>query len=236
MKRTYFFLLLFSAWGVLRAFGQDYKDEKYVDIEVQGWKVKVNTRLISGDTSILKRSLGLFGKELYDIGNTLPPKAVEHLKRVVIWFELSSPHNTYTGMYLSSEDRLERAGINPEKAKSIEIIAPQYIDARTTYGEHWVILHELAHAYHDRVIGFGNQQVKDVFKTIRAAGLYRRVRRGFNTRHHGYALSNYREYFAEISTAYFGHIDYYPNDRADLRHYDPLGYKLVEDLWEVQSK
>jgi hypothetical protein len=236
MKRPIFSFLLILACGAGQGFGQDYKDEKYIDIDVLGWKVKVNERLIEGDTSVLKKSLGLFGKELYDISHVLPSKSLRVLKTVPFWFEKETTTHGYTGEYWPTNSRryLREHGGDPRKAGSIEIVAGKYIDAKALF-EDWVILHELAHAYHDLVIEY-DERIQTVYKVIRSAGLYANVRRGFDTHHHGYALTNYREYFAEITTMYFGHNSYYPFDRFDLKHYDPIGYKLVEDMWEVNEK
>jgi hypothetical protein len=43
--------------------------------------------------------------------------------------------------------------------------------------------------------------------------------------------TNYKEYFAELTEAYFGKNDFFPFERADLKKYDPTGYKLMQDVW-----
>lgn len=229
-----FFLLFFFACQTAAA--QDWKDEKYIDIDVLGWKVKVNDRLLEGDTSVLKKSLGLFGKELYDISHVLPSKSISILKTIIFWFEKETTTHGYTGEYWppNSQEYLIEHGGDPRKAGGIEIVAGKYIDAKAVF-EDWVILHELAHAYHHLTVQY-DERIRKIYEVILNAGLYRNVRRGLDKLHHGYALTNYKEYFAEITTMYFGHNSYYPFDRFDLKHYDPLGYKLVEDIWEVNEK
>lgn len=234
MKYSILFIIFLSITALQTASAQDYANEKYIDIDVLGWKVKVNDKLIEGDTSILKKSLGLFGKELYDISHILPTKAVAALKNVTFWFETETVTHGYTGQYLGSRKWLIKHGANPEKARGIEIVAGRYIDAKAVM-EDWVILHELAHAYHHLIFEY-DERIEKAFKVIKAAGLYANVRQGFNKHHHGYALTNHTEYFAEITTMYFGHNSYYPFDRFDLKHYDPIGYRLVEELWEVNEK
>jgi hypothetical protein len=197
MKR--YTLLLFFIFYSHQAFSQDYHDEKYTDINVLGWKVKVNNELISGDTSVLKKSLGLFGKELFDLSNILPKNAIVKLKNVVFWFETETAIHGYTGEYYRSKAWLIKKGLNPEKVKGIDIVAGRYIDSKALH-ENWVILHELAHAYHDLVVGFQNEDIITAYKVTHNAGLYEQVRRGFNMHHHGYASTNAHEYFAEIST------------------------------------
>ena len=236
MKHYNIYFLFLFFFAVQTAAAQDWKNEKYIDIEVLGWKVKVNTRLLEGDTSVLKKSLGLFGKELYDISQVLPSKSLKVLKTVTFWFEKETTTHGYTGEYWSSTSQkyLFRHGADPLKAGGIEIVAGRYIDQKAVMND-WVILHELAHAYHNLVIQY-DEQIQKTFKVIFNANLYADVRKGLDKLHHGYARTNYAEYFAEITTKYFGHSYYYPNDRADLKHYDILGYKLVEKLWRVNEK
>jgi hypothetical protein len=50
-----------------------------------------------------------------------------------------------------------------------------------------------------------------------------------NRRH--YALSNDREYFAELTESYFGKNDFEPFTRDELRAFDPDGYAMIEQLW-----
>ena len=46
-----------------------------------------------------------------------------------------------------------------------------------------------------------------------------------------YAMNNHREYFAEITEAYFGTNDFYPFNRAELARHDPEGFELMERIW-----
>ena len=46
-----------------------------------------------------------------------------------------------------------------------------------------------------------------------------------------YAITNHREYFAELSEAYFGRNDYYPFVRAELEAFDLGGYGVVHSAW-----
>jgi hypothetical protein len=66
-----------------------------------------------------------------------------------------------------------------------------------------------------------------------AAGLYDAVLYVHGGRRQAHAAKNAAEYFAELTEAYFGINDYYPFTRADLRSGDPLGYRVVEQLWST---
>jgi hypothetical protein len=44
-------------------------------------------------------------------------------------------------------------------------------------------------------------------------------------------FTNPKEYFAELSEAYFGKNDFYPFVRGELKVHDPVGYRLMEEAW-----
>ena len=49
---------------------------------------------------------------------------------------------------------------------------------------------------------------------------------------YAYAHTNEREYFAELTEAYFGWNSYFPFTKEELESYDPEGYNLIENSWE----
>ena len=84
-----------------------------------------------------------------------------------------------------------------------------------------VILHELAHAYHDQFLTFEHPEVIAAYRKAKDAGSYDRVMlfTGQNVRH--YAMTNHKEYFAEGTDAYFYRNDFYPFVRAELKKLEP---------------
>jgi hypothetical protein len=97
-------------------------------------------------------------------------------------------------------------------------------------------LHELAHAYHDQVLGFRHAGVKAVYDHAKASGAYDSVERWNGadrpiTHERAYAMTNEREYFAETTEAYFGRNDFYPFDREELKKCDPEMFNLLRRLW-----
>jgi dipeptidyl-peptidase-4 len=103
------------------------------------------------------------------------------------------------------------------------------------------VLHELAHAYHDRELpgGHANAEVIAAFERARAAGGYERVERqdaeGRRTVERAYALTSPPEYFAECTEAYFSRNDFFPFCRAELERHDPHACRLLEKLWGVAA-
>ena len=94
-----------------------------------------------------------------------------------------------------------------------------------------MVLHELAHAYHDQIIGFDEPQILAAFESAKTAGLYEEVLLFTGRKVKHYALTNHKEYFAESTEAYFGVNDFFPFVRAELKEHDPRTYQLMESIW-----
>lgn len=93
-----------------------------------------------------------------------------------------------------------------------------------------VAVHELAHAfyyYHYRDMYGANKQA---FDNANSVNLYRNLT-SWNGRliKKAYALTNEREYFAELAKTYLYMNHHQPNDREALRIYDPTGFAMIEN-------
>lgn len=87
-----------------------------------------------------------------------------------------------------------------------------------------IILHELLHAYHDRMLpgGFGNGDVRQFFNNGR--GLWPSD---------SYMMSNDREFFAVTASVYlYGDIDRPPHSRGQLREKQPKYYQWLAVLFD----
>ena len=47
-----------------------------------------------------------------------------------------------------------------------------------------------------------------------------------------YALTNHKEFFAEMTEAYFGVNDFFPFNRAELKEAEPEILSLMSIIWE----
>jgi hypothetical protein len=95
-----------------------------------------------------------------------------------------------------------------------------------------MLLHELAHAYHDQVLGFGHPGILAAYERAKASGAYDAVLRSTGKVERHYAMTDAKEYFAEGTEAYFGVNDFYPFVRAELEQHDPGLLKLLGELWK----
>lgn len=96
-------------------------------------------------------------------------------------------------------------------------------------------LHEVAHAYQYQKLGRSNSEVESAFTNAIFNGLYAEGETGLSIEKGAYASYSPQEYFAELSSIYFGSIEYYPYNRMDLAKYDPVGYAMIEKVWNLSE-
>jgi hypothetical protein len=94
-----------------------------------------------------------------------------------------------------------------------------------------VVLHELAHAYHDQVLGFDDERVAAAWRKFRDSGKYKNVLTVSGDRHEHYALTDEKEFFAEMTEAYFGSNDFFPFVAGELKEAEPDVFGLLGELW-----
>ncbi len=205
---------------------------------VAGWTVHVSNDLLEQDEAATRRALELLGVQLREIVREVPPAAVEELRKVPLWF---SPE--YAGVppraeYHPGAGWLRDNRRDPAMEKAIEFTNIRIFERETDRMPNFA-LHELAHAYHDRVLadGFGNADIRAAFKQAKDHGLYERVEQrlggGRTISGRAYALTNPMEYFAECSEAFFSTNDFFPFNREQLANYDPTMFTLLKALWGV---
>lgn len=96
------------------------------------------------------------------------------------------------------------------------------------------VLHELAHAYQLEQWPEKEPRILAAFDHSAASRLYRNVESvKAETIEAAYATKNQLEYFAELSCMFFVECNYFPFDRMDLREYDPVGYRMIRNVWKI---
>lgn len=198
---------------------------------IEGWPILVNERLLASRPELAEKTLKLLGFQLYQTARRLPPEAVAKLRAVRVWVEENEPHHPCMA-YHPDAGWLRDHGMNPDKARCVEIANAENF-LKWTFDQPWMVLHELAHAYHHQALagGFGNPAVKAAFERARSSGRYDAVLRIGGAREKAYALENPREFFAESTEAFFGTNDFYPFVRAELRAHDPATFESLGKLW-----
>ena len=104
------------------------------------------------------------------------------------------------------------------------------VDAAVDAPEKPVLLHELLHAYHFRVL-------PGALQNLDLVGFYGTAKQNELYPPDAYVLKNVQEYFAVTGSLYlWGNVDRPPNNRATLREKQPVYYQWLGDLFGVQKK
>jgi len=225
--------------GVLTAAesGKTPKTEKVgwvetVELNLHGWTVHADARLVNGEHKESgTRALDMLANHLERIAILIEGKTLDELKKMEIFIEHSHPE-LRSMQYHPDVDWLTSRGYDPRLAKKVHITQADELVSRDQLLKHpAVILHELAHAYHDQILGFDDPEIVNAYKSAMKAGIYQKslLFNGDTVKH--YATTNHKEYFAESTEAYLYHNDFYPFVRAELKQHDPTAYDLMEKIW-----
>lgn len=232
MRRLLFALLIVSLAPIVAA-RADEEPTFYDPVErnIEGWTVKVDPKLLAKENEELAtKALTALANHLQRILYIVPKERCEQLQKLPIWIELD-------GALANMQYHPDRGWLlahkhDPRLVKHVHIPkAKELLDPHMWAKHPYVVLHELAHAYHDQVLDFDNPEVIAAFENAKEKKLYDEVLlyTGKKVRH--YALTNQMEYFAESTEAYFGVNDFYPFVRAELKEHDPTTFTLLEKIW-----
>lgn len=201
---------------------------------VAGWTVQVSHELLRRDPTATANALEILRTQLEWIVRTVPAPAVARLKEVCLWVSPEYPGIAPKAEYHPSAEWLRAHGRDPAMARGVEFTNVRIFDAELRRMPVFV-LHELAHAYHHRVLGHDHRGIKAAFAAAQASGKYERVERqdaaGRKRMDRAYALTNAQEYFAESTEAFFGRNDFFPYTREQLEVHDPAICTLLAEVW-----
>ena len=203
----------------------------YVRKDIRGFTVLVHPAVMR-DTDVAAQAFAELESQLDRIAAVLPEHLLARLREARIWIEWRQREDTASQFHPARAWLLEHA-YNPDKAGDVEICDVRNWVAGSRQDQPFSVLHELAHAYHYRVLGEKAALIDLAYAHAMAAGLYDAVPYVHGGRLPAHAAKNAAEYFAELTEAYFGVNDYYPFTRDDLQRADPLGYRIVQELWSA---
>ena len=201
--------------------------------EIEGWTVRVDDRLLgdAADADRGKRALRFLEAKLVEIKAVVPANHLKELQSYTIVMDLNCG-DLGVMQYHPDAGWLKRHGYPAELEKCVHLPRVDDVLTRRNINEQpWVILHELAHAFHDQKLGFDDPRIKAAFERFKASGhgdatlLYD----GSRVKH--YALTNEKEFFAEMTESFFGVNDFFPFNRAELIETEPELFKLLSEVW-----
>ncbi len=203
-------------------------------VKLEGWTLRVDDRLFQAPNEELRlRALKFLENKLSDIKAVVPKDRVEKLQSVTIVLDLT--HGKLGAMqYHPDAGWLKSNGFSPELVKCVHLPLAASVATRRNINEQpWVILHELAHAYHDQVLSFDEARIKEAYENYKASGRGDKTLLYSGARVKHYALTNHKEFFAEMTESYFGVNDFFPFNRAELKESEPEIHALLRDIWEA---
>jgi hypothetical protein len=205
----------------------------YKKDDLRGFTLYISDEVFKQDreSTLERKPLEALEQELIVVESMLPADKLKKLKAVPIWVEWNvrvALNNGRAGgavaVFYGGHQAFLLDPDSPLKSNSVTILSLASLarehQPKTDSGR-CVTLHELAHAFHHLVVG-DNPLVKTTFVQAKERKLYDPEL---------YAATNEREYFAELTCAYFDRLDYVPRNRAELKTHDPKGYDLMLKLW-----
>jgi dipeptidyl-peptidase-4 len=200
--------------------------------EMEGWTVHVDPALLEGEHAEEgAKALRMLGDHLNRITLLMDGERLKKLLTCEIWIERHHP--TLGNMqYHPDVGWLKKHGHDPRLVKKVHITRASALLSRGQLLKHpAVVLHELAHAYHDQILDFNHKEIRAAWEKAMEEKLYDKVLlyNGRFVKH--YATTNHKEYFAESTEAYFYRNDFYPFVRAELKEHDPVTHDLMEKIW-----
>jgi len=203
----------------------------YTMHEMEGFAVLVSDKLMKDHREQTESALKMLRQQLKDMSGYLKPQIMDFFHTVPVW--LSPPYDNVVpgGVYHPNRAWLKNHDRKPEMYQSVEF-TNVHIFRKELDRMPLMVLHEFAHAYHDLVLGFDYPPIMNVWKQAVANGSYDAVvRDGKPKKVRAYAVTNQKEFFCEATEAYFGHNDFYPYNRDQLKKHDPDTYYLIQKIW-----
>jgi len=206
----------------------------YRRAEIEGFTILINPKVAAHEAEA-RRMWAELEQQLKEVVRSVPDHVLPEFRKYRIWVEWEQTGGG--ACFHPSREWLTANGYNPEKTGDIEICHTRHFVDWSERHQPSMVLHELAHAYHHRVLGLKDERVIQAFKNAVDQMLYQAVAHvDGNKARKAYALTNEKEYFSELTEAYFGRNDFYPFNRSELKEYDPVGYQMMVDCWGCRKQ
>jgi hypothetical protein len=199
---------------------------------IEGWTVQVDPALLDGSPeSEEQRAITLLANHLQRISILVTGNTLSQLRTIPIWIEKEHP-SLRSMQYHPSKGWLESNGHDPRLTRHVHIPVARHLLSRGQLLKHpAVVLHELAHGFHDQILSFDEPRIIAAFEEAKRKDLYANVLLYTGKRVKHYGLTNHKEYFAEGTEAFLYRNDFFPFVRAELKEYDPTFHDLLESIW-----
>lgn len=207
---------------------------------VSGWTVHISKELLAHEATATAKALDLLKKMLDEIVSVVPAPAVSELQKTDLYLSPEYPNIRPRAEFHPSAAWLKANGRDPAMAKAVEFTNVRIFEREINRMPNFA-LHELAHAYHERVLGYAQADILAAYQRAKGNKSYDKVEHWHgsdraNTFDKAYAMANEKEYFAENTEAYFSRNDFFPFTREELKKHDPEFFALLGKLWSGPLK
>lgn len=208
------------------------KPTDHVDQNIEGWTVRVDTRLQQTENKELgERAIKWLANRLFIITRFVPAEPLAKLRMVTIVLDLTNG-DLISPQYHPGREWLVQHGYDPQLVKCVHLPNAKYFAGEIfQFSQPLAVLHELAHSYHDQVLGFNNAEITAAYNAFKDSKKYEKVLRWGGKMDRHYALTNPQEFFAEMTESYFGANDFYPFNHGELKVAEPQIEALMRKIW-----
>jgi hypothetical protein len=207
------------------------KPTSHTKRDIEGFTVHVDDRLLKDEAELGTKALKLLEGQIRLVVMVVPEDKLKLLRKVPMWLDFTHG-KLVSPQYHPSSEWLAGNGYSRDLTQCVHFPDAKYFcNARFQRHQPWGVMHELAHAYHDRVLGFNHAEIKQAWETFRKNERYQKTLHVDGREHKHYALTNEKEFFAEMTESYFGQNDFFPFNSGELQKEEPAIFKLLEKIW-----
>lgn len=197
----------------------------YTKLNINGWTVYVSPAY-KQKTRARNIIINKIKKQTAAMVADLPDKQLAGLRKGHIWVE-PGRHYRVLGRYFNTKSMIYQENLNPAKLYHVEIFET-FADRKYPT----LMLHELAHVYHDRKLRFQSAKIKRLFNAFETQFPSAKDKCGRPVK--AYALENENEFFATFTESYFNDTCGYPYNQANIRKNHPDMYAFLAKVWGVE--
>ena len=194
----------------------------YTKTKINGWTVLISSEFAKKPKE-RKVILGKIQSQTAVIAKTLSSKHLKTMRKADIWVEAGDHYRALARHHVSKAE-IYQEGLNVQKYRDIEVFG-RFAQIRHPS----LILHELAHVYQDRKLGWYDSRLGRLYDDFEARMPSAKDRCGRTQK--AYALKNEHEFFATFTESYFMKTCSYPYDRATIQKRHPKMYAVLKKIW-----
>jgi hypothetical protein len=221
----------------------NYNDppREYTTTRAGTWTIKVEKQLLADAPAVAKKAQTRLRKKLGEAIEALPDASHARLKELDI-FLMYGPKSKGGGRdngleYFQKTAPEHHKDLDPGWGSSMVVYCAENYVQISDFWAVKALVHEMAHAHHLEQWPENQPDILQAWENAMKLGLYHGVKDDEGKIvDKAYATVNQLEYFAELSCMYFVGCNYQPFDREELKTYDPKGYAMIEQMWDVKSQ